>query len=79
MFYEKCVRKNFPGKFYRKTPALESCFSKVADPFRNANLSKSKETPTQVFCEICEIFKNTYCEEHLRMTASKLLFREEPH
>ena len=31
-----------------------------------------KETPTQVFsCQICEIFKNTYSEEHLRATASK--------
>ena len=30
-----------------------------------------KKTPTQVFsCEICEIFKNTYFEEHQRTTAS---------
>ena len=30
-----------------------------------------KKTPTQGFsCEMCEIFKNTYFEEHLRMTAS---------
>ena len=30
-----------------------------------------KETPTQVFsCEISEIFKNTYFEEHLRTTTS---------
>ena len=29
-----------------------------------------KEPPTQVFpCEICDIFKNTYFEEHLRATA----------
>ena len=27
----------------------------------------------------CEIFKNTYFEEHLRTTAPKLLFREKPH
>ena len=28
-------------------------------------------TPTQVFsCEYCEIFKNTYLEEHLRSAAS---------
>ena len=57
---------------------LES-FSKVAHLFRTANLSKQKETPTQVFfCKICEIFKNTYFEEHLRTTASKLLFWEKP-
>ena len=33
---------------------------------------RKKETPTtQVFsCKICEIFKNTYFEEHLRMAAS---------
>ena len=31
-----------------------------------------KETPTQVFfCEICEIFNNTYFEEHLWTSASK--------
>ena len=30
-----------------------------------------KETPTQVFSgEICEMFYNTYFEEHLRTTAS---------
>ena len=29
------------------------------------------ETPTQVFsCEYCEIFKNTYFEEHLRTAAN---------
>ena len=31
-----------------------------------------KETPAQFFsCEICEIFKSTYLEEHLRTNASK--------
>ena len=30
-----------------------------------------KEAPTQVFsCEICEIFKNTYFEEHVRTPSS---------
>ena len=30
-----------------------------------------KQTPTKGFsCEYCEIFKNTYFEEHLQMTAS---------
>ena len=34
------------------------------------NLIK-KETLTQVFsCELCEISKNTFSTEHLRMTAS---------
>ena len=40
---------------------MESVFNKVAGP-RNSN--------TGVFCEICELFKNTYFEEHLRKTAS---------
>ena len=32
-----------------------------------------KETPTHLFsCEICEIFKNPYFEEHLRTTDSEL-------
>ena len=32
-----------------------------------------KETLAQVFsCEFCEIFKNTFFTEHLRMTASIL-------
>ena len=31
-----------------------------------------KETPAQAFSyEVCEIFKNTYFEEHLRATASE--------
>ena len=30
-----------------------------------------KETPIQVFS--CEVFKNTYFEEHLRMTASEFI------
>ena len=30
-----------------------------------------KETPTQVFfCECCEVFNNTYFEEHLQAAAS---------
>ena len=30
-----------------------------------------KETPTQVFsCEICQMFKNNYFEEHLRTVTS---------
>ena len=33
-----------------------------------------KETPTEVFsCEYCEIFKNTYFEEHLQTAASVFL------
>ena len=61
--HQKCSQKKRYSwkfdKFYRKTPVLESLFNKVA------------ETPTQVFsCEICQIFKKTYFEEHLRKTFS---------
>ena len=45
---------------------LESLFNKVAG-LRPANFLK-RESNTVFFCEICEIFKNTYFEEHLRMT-----------
>ena len=44
---------------------LESLLNKVKG-------LQNKETPTQVFsCEYCEIFKNTYFEEHLQTAASK--------
>ena len=37
-------------------------------------VNKRWETPTQMFsCEICKVFKNTYFEEHLQMTASEFI------
>ena len=49
---------------------MEPLFCKVADP----------QAPIQVFSyEICEIFKNTYFEEHLRMIASKCVKFVETH
>ena len=43
---------------------FESLLNKVKD-------LQNKETPTQVFSfEYCEIFKNTYFEEHLGIAAS---------
>ena len=34
------------------------------------------ETPTQVFsCKICEIFKNIYFDEHLRMAACEMIWK----
>ena len=44
-----------------------------------AALFIKKRLQHRYFCEICEIFKNTYFGERLRATASKLLFREKPH
>ena len=47
-------------KFHRKTPVLESLFNKAAG---------LKACSTKVFfCEICENFKSTYYEQHLRTT-----------
>ena len=61
-----CAGILWERKYHRKTLVLGSLFNKVAGL---PNLLK--ETPSQVFsCKICKIFKNTYCEEQLRMTAS---------
>ena len=60
---QKKVFLKFP-KFHRKAPVLYSLVNNVAG-------LKAKETPTEMFsCEICELFKNTCIEEHLRTTAS---------
>ena len=79
MFCEKGVLKNFP-----EITGNHLCWSHILVKLQACSgmqikISKYKKTPTQVFCEICEIFKNTYFEKHLRTTASKLLFREKPH
>ena len=59
MFYKKSVPKNF-AIFIGK----HLCWSLLLINF-------IKKTPTQVFsCKYCEIFKNTYLKEHLRITAS---------
>ena len=63
---KKGVLKNFTN-FTRKHQCWSPFFNKVAGAYDFIK----KETPTQVFsCEICEIFKNTYFEEHLRTTDS---------
>ena len=54
---------------HRKTPVLESLFRKVAG-LKACKFIK-KKAATQVFSrEHCEIFKNIYFEEDLRMAAS---------
>ena len=65
---------------------LESLFDKVAETNTDifceiceaATLFKRNSTYI-FFCKICETFKNTYFKEHLRATASKLLFWKKPH
>ena len=46
---------------------LRSPFDIKSRAFRPATLLK-KDSDTGAFCEICEIFNNTYFEEHLRTT-----------
>ena len=39
---------------------------------KSVNWTANLQTPVQMIsCEICEIFQNTYLEEHLRTTSSK--------
>ena len=55
-------------KSFAMSPGKHLCWS----PFLiMLQLEMQVESPTQVFsCEYCEIFKNTYFEEHLRTAAS---------
>ena len=57
---------------------VESLFNKVAD-LQAYNLLLKRDSNTDIFCEICQILKNTYFGERLRTISSKLLFREKPH
>ena len=73
-FMKKGVLENF-AKFTGKHLCQSLFFNKVADlrktPPMACNFIK-KDTLAQVFsCEFCEIFKNTFFTEHLRLTASK--------
>ena len=65
VFYKKGILINFAkftGKHLRQSLFL------IKLP---ATLFIQKETLTQVFsCELCEIFKNTFFTEHLRVAAS---------
>ena len=68
MFFKIGVLKNF-AIFTGKHLCCNLFFNKVAG-LRYATLLK-KETLSQVFsCEYCNIFKNTYFEEHPRTDAS---------
>ena len=54
---------------YRKTPAPESLFNKVAG-LRPATLLKKKILAQVFSCEFFEICENTFFTEHLWTTAS---------
>ena len=67
----KGVLKNL-AKFTGKQLCCSLLFNKAAG-LRPANPIK-KETPRQVFsCEFCEILKNTFFTEHLRVSVSGCL------
>ena len=68
VFYKKRCSQKF-RKFHGKTSVLESLFNKAA----GLGLQLYQlETPTQMLsCKICEIYKNTFFEEHLRTAASQ--------
>ena len=72
MFCKKNVFKDF-RIFTKKTPVLQSFFNKVA-VLRTCNFIK-EDSDTSTICEMSEMFKNNYFEEHLSMSASKLYLR----
>ena len=37
--------------------------------FPAGNFIKKEDSRTSVFCEFCEVFRNTFCVEHLQVTA----------
>ena len=70
--------------FFNEVAGLHLCWSLFLVTLQTATLFKKdsntgaglqlyyKKTPTEVlYCEIYEIFKNTYFKEHLRTTASE--------
>ena len=70
---EECTPpKQSPETFYKK--GVLQNFIKLTEKYMYISESLQiyqKEVPTQVFsCEICEIFKNIYFEEHMRTTSS---------
>ena len=66
----KKVFPNFTGKHPRWSLLLVRY-----TPFQDCKFIFIKRDFNTGFCEICEIFKNTYFEEHLRTTASELLIK----
>ena len=63
MFFKISVLKRF-AKFHRKTPVLESLFSKVAGP-QPATLLK-RDSNTGVYLWNLRIFNNTFFKEHFQ-------------
>ena len=71
--HQRCFIKGCPQKFrniHRTTTVLESLFNKVAD-LQGCNFFK-KRLQHRCFPVNCNLFKNSYSEEHLRRTTSVL-------
>ena len=75
VFCEKGVLKNLPD--FTGKHLCWNLFLVKLNAFSGLQIYQNKNRLQYRF--FCEIFKNTYFEEHLRTTASKLLFREKPH
>ena len=66
VFFKKVVLKNFANLTEKHL-----CWSLFLIKM------EAWETPAQMFsCEISKIFKNTYFEEHLRMTADQMVEKD---
>ena len=65
------------SQYLQENTCVGVSFFKKVTGLRPCNFIK-KETPTRVFsCKICEIFKNTYFEEHLRTAPSESTMKKE--
>ena len=73
MFCEKGAHKNFPD--FTGKHMCWSLFLVKLQVFPGMQICQKRDSNTGFFVK----FINTYFEEHLRATASKLLFREKPH
>ena len=71
MFLKIGVLKKFRN-IHRKTPVLESLFNKVTGLQVCLFIRKRLQHKCFSTCDICELFKNTYFGEHLRIAASSL-------
>ena len=69
--YRNFVKKG-DLKFHRKITFLGTLFDNIP-ALKACNFIKKRVQQSFAFsCEICEIFKSTYLEEHLQTTASVL-------
>ena len=69
--HDGALQKQPPEVFYKRSCSQKFAIFTGKHLCWSLFLIREKETPTLVFSwEYCEIFKNTYFEEHLQMPAS---------